>query len=203
MSSASRLLCWAVCCARAPFCFLWHWCSKRKKKSDIENENTHTHKAQQKRERLGTVFFFSFRKKTLFSLIVWFCLAPVQTLFLFNSFCFGFFVLHPFPDLPIPVSWLHICPGRAGEGHCLIFGRAARALESEPSPGMVVGGGGVGAPGGGNPGETLRRCVRSAPMSSRMQHLDWWRMWDCSLWVWEWQWERERLQKLQASWVHR
>lgn len=46
---------------------------EKKNKCEIENENTHTHKAQQKRERLGTDFFsFCFRKKTLFSLIVWF-----------------------------------------------------------------------------------------------------------------------------------
>lgn len=75
MSSASRLLCWAVCCARALRCFLWHWCSKRKKKkkSEIENENTHTQSPTKERKIRDCFFFsFSFRKKTLFSLIVWF-----------------------------------------------------------------------------------------------------------------------------------
>lgn len=83
------------------------------KKQKLETKQ----KAQEKRKRLETFFFFH-RKKLRFNRLIF--LASIQTSLLFSSFCSCCVVLHPFHDLPIPISLPQICLSRAEDGDCVM-----------------------------------------------------------------------------------
>lgn len=91
---------------------------KTHKIKSIKKTKTWNKTKSPRKEKKIRDFFFFHRKKLRFNRLIF--LASIQASLLFSSFCSCCVVLHPFHDLPIPISLPQICLSRAEDGDCVM-----------------------------------------------------------------------------------